>query len=96
MGALVGVYLQLRGAVSPQWFTDGLARLPADVRLGSIAFLAAIVPVYGMQLLATYWFEPTEHPVAKIIREGRLSAILALAGLRRPWWRRWPKSCCFA
>jgi membrane protease YdiL (CAAX protease family) len=42
-----------------------------DVRLGIIASLAAIAPVYGVQLLMIYLFGPSEHPLVEMVTSGQ-------------------------
>ena len=42
-----------------------------DVRLGIIASLAAVAPVYGVQLLMIYLFGPSEHPLVEMVTSGQ-------------------------
>ena len=48
-------------------YADELVR---DVRIGIVACLAAIAPVYGVQRLMLYVFGPSEHPLVKMVTGG--------------------------
>lgn len=58
------------------------SRLARDARAGGLAFLAAIVPVYGIQLFFVYALDlPSEHPVLQLTRERHSAGVLVLATL---------------
>jgi membrane protease YdiL (CAAX protease family) len=52
-------------------YADGLAR---DIRIGIVACLAVLAPVYGVQLLMIYLFGPSVHPLVKMVTSGAPNA----------------------
>ncbi len=72
-------YLLLRGTT----FAD-LGFLPfnlaTDLRLGAITFVAAVVPVLGIQLLLTKFFK-SEHPVQMLLTKDSSPSVLLLCFL---------------
>lgn len=52
------------------------ATLARDARIAGGAFLAALLPVYALQIVLTQWY-PKEHPVLEMLREKPSDAMLA-------------------
>jgi len=77
-----GMYLTvMRGT-----FLDDLGlrfdKFTSDVRVGLLGFLAAVLPVYGLQLLLTRFFEmPSEHPIVTFATRQTSLPSLVLAGV---------------
>ena len=44
--------------------------LVRDIRIGIVAGLAALAPVYGVQLLMLYLFGPSKHPLVEMVISG--------------------------
>ena len=57
-----------------------LRHLTTDLRLGTKAFIALIVPVLLLQIILTQWW-PSEHPLAKFLEESPDPANFALVGI---------------
>lgn len=75
-------YLSYRASAYLDDLGLSLGKLPNDLRLGAKTFLAAIVPVYGIQSLLTYVLDfPSEHPLAKLARDQSDIGVLLLATL---------------
>jgi membrane protease YdiL (CAAX protease family) len=80
--AFAAMYLTLmRGA-----FLDDLGlrsdKIKNDVQLGILGFLAAVLPVYGLQLLLTRLLEiPSEHPIVTFAAHEPHVLSLILAGV---------------
>jgi membrane protease YdiL (CAAX protease family) len=77
--ALAIAYLVVRVGVSAADLGCDGSHLRADLRLGFLGFLAAVLPVYGLQWLVSQWFEPSEHPLVKLIKDQPNVGLLALA-----------------
>ena len=79
------VYLQMRTARRCAELGFDASRLPADVRLGAMTFLAAVAArVWRCRLLVTQLVRSsTEHPLAKLVEEHPDAGMLALAGVER-------------
>jgi membrane protease YdiL (CAAX protease family) len=52
------------------------ATLARDARIAGGAFLAALLPVYALQIVLTQWY-PKQHPVLEMVREKPSAALLA-------------------
>ena len=74
-------YLEMRTGVGAREFGLDTSRLLSDVRLGSLAFLAAAPLVYGVQIVVSRFWTPLEHPLAKLVSEQNGPALVALAAL---------------
>jgi membrane protease YdiL (CAAX protease family) len=74
-------YLEMRTGARAREFGFDTSRLPQDVRLGSLAFLAAAPLVYGVQIVVSQFWTPLEHPLAKLVSEQHGPALVALAAL---------------
>jgi membrane protease YdiL (CAAX protease family) len=73
--AIVGVVLSLVTALYRATLRDfGLPayaeEIVRDVRIGIVACLAALAPVYGVQLLMLYLFGPSLHPLVEMVTSG--------------------------
>ncbi len=82
-------YLSLRSGATARDLGLDFSRLGADLRFAVGLFLAAILPVYGLQLVFTQLFGiPSEHPLLKLVETNRsvgvLLAISALAAVAAP------------
>ena len=75
------VYLEARTGVRARGFGFDTSQLGRDIRLGALAFLAAAPVVYGIQLLVSQFWEPLEHPLAKLIMQKPDTLLLALAAV---------------
>jgi membrane protease YdiL (CAAX protease family) len=74
-------YLEMRTGARAREFGFDASRLPQDVRLGSLAFLAAAPLVYGVQIVVSQYWTPLEHPLAKLVSDQHGPALVALAAL---------------
>jgi membrane protease YdiL (CAAX protease family) len=83
VGLLVAAVVVMTGATKfdlglPE-YVDGFL---GDVKTGIVAWLAALVPVYGTQvLLVTMFGEPSQHPLIQMVSKNPNEMILAVAFL---------------
>jgi membrane protease YdiL (CAAX protease family) len=71
---ICGAYLDDLG-----WDTS---RLASDLRLGGLAFLAALVPVYGVQAFFVYVLDmPSVHPIVELMKGQPSPVLMILATL---------------
>jgi membrane protease YdiL (CAAX protease family) len=83
VGLLVTAVVVMTGATKfdlglPE-YVDGFL---ADVKTGIVAWLAALVPVYGTQVLLVKMFgEPSQHPLIQMVAKDPNEIILAVAFL---------------
>lgn len=57
-------------------------KFTSDVRIGVLGFLAAVLPVYGLQLVLTRFFEiPSEHPIVTFATQQNSVLSLVLAAV---------------
>lgn len=75
--ALSAIAVRLRTGAT--WDDLGFSSrfLAADLRLGCIAFLLIVPPVYLIQLALVQWF-PSEHPLATFLKENPDGRVLAI------------------
>jgi membrane protease YdiL (CAAX protease family) len=71
------LYLEIRTRLRPAELGFDTSHVAGDTWLGVLTFFAALLPVYGIQLLLAQWFEPTEHPLAKLLSEHPSPSLLA-------------------
>lgn len=77
---LAAVYLAVKSGAYRDDLGFDTARLAYDARLGGLVFLAALVPVFGVQAFFVYVLDmPSEHPLLTLTRERPSLAILSLA-----------------
>ncbi|MEX0611312.1 MAG: CPBP family intramembrane glutamic endopeptidase [Pirellulales bacterium] len=63
-------------------FPEYAHELVRDIRIGILACLAALAPVYGVQLLMLYLFGPSKHPLVEMVTRGEPNvAIVFLASV---------------
>ncbi len=76
-------YLSVRSGATARDLGLDFSRLGADLRLAVRLFLAAVLPVYGLQLIFTQFFGmPSEHPLLKLAEtDGRVGVLLVISGL---------------
>ncbi len=68
--ALVAALLVVRCGAKPRDLGLTLRAAGRDLRLGVLGFFAVLVPIYGLQVLATALFQPSsEHPLIKLLKE---------------------------
>lgn len=72
------IYLEQRTAASADDLGFDASRIRDDARLGFLAFLAALLPVYGTVAVVSQFFPPTEHPLARLVREHSTAGLLGL------------------
>ena len=81
VGAVLAAVVVVSGATKfdlglPE-YVDGFVR---DVKIGIVAWLAALVPVYGTQILLVLMFgQPSEHPLIQMVAKDQDGMILVAA-----------------
>jgi len=76
---LAAAYLLVRGSSYEDLGLD-FSHWRRDLTGGLLLFLAAVVPVFGVQLFFTQFFEmPSDHPLLKLTREHSAIPVLVLA-----------------
>jgi membrane protease YdiL (CAAX protease family) len=75
----VGYFVRLRGAYADDMGFD-FRYFKSDVRLGGLTFLAALLPVYGLQFALTkvFGFE-SENPLVKLVNDEQSPRVLIVA-----------------
>lgn len=53
------------------------ARIGSDIRLGVVAFLALVPPVYALQTVLVRWF-PSKHPLLELIQQNPQPKLIAV------------------
>ncbi len=78
--AFAVVYLVVKRGAYLNDFGMDARRMAGDARLGGFIFLAALVPVFGVQGFFVYVLDmPSEHPLLKMMQDEPSVAIMALA-----------------
>jgi membrane protease YdiL (CAAX protease family) len=72
-------YLEIKTGARPSQFGFDATHIARDVRSGALTFLAALVPVYAIQIVVSQWFAPEEHPLARLVTEHPSASLMALA-----------------
>jgi membrane protease YdiL (CAAX protease family) len=74
---LAGIVVIVTGLYRPSLRDLGLPvfaeELVRDIRIGIVACLAAIAPVYGVQIFMLYAFGPSHHPLVQMVTGGEAS-----------------------
>lgn len=80
---LLGVaYLRYARQAEPDDLGWSTARLGHDVRLGLLAFVAVLGPIYTLQLVLTRWVGiPSEHPIVNVLGDRMSPGVLVLSTL---------------
>jgi membrane protease YdiL (CAAX protease family) len=81
VGAVLAMVVVIAGARRVDLgLPESVGGLVRDVKLGVVAWLAALVPVYGTQLALVLWFgQPSEHPLIKMVSKDPSGSIFAAA-----------------
>jgi membrane protease YdiL (CAAX protease family) len=75
------VYLARRTAASAGDLGFDATGLRHDARLGFFGFLAAVFPVYAIEILVSQFVTPHDHPLVKLVHEHLSAGLLAGAAL---------------